>query len=136
MKRNFGKVLGAGIICLAIAGAAVLAAYSIAAKEIRNGKILKNPVTIEGKVVSSKLKGRNLEVRLDSSDTPVDFLAYSLSSGFRDGNYRHDIATIHYLNKNLKNGDQIKVYGFRDPKTNTIYGSDIERLGYVSLIKK
>lgn len=136
MKRNFGKVLRTGIICLAIAGTVALTAYGIAAKEMRSSAILKNPVTIEGKIVSSKPKGRNLELRIDSADVPVNFLAYNLSLSFREGRYRHDIATIHFLDEKLKEGDQVKVYGFRDPKTNAIYGSDIERLGYVSLINR
>ncbi|MBI2129621.1 hypothetical protein HYU07_05255 [Candidatus Woesearchaeota archaeon] len=136
MKRNFGRVFGAGISYLILTGAVVLAICSIVAKEMRNGKILKNPVTIEGKVVSSELKGRNLELRIDSSDTPVDFLAYSLSLGFGDGKYKHDIAIIYDLYEKLKKGDQVKAKGFRDPQTNAIYGSDIERLEYVSLIKK
>lgn len=130
MKRNFGKVLGEGMIRLAIASAAVLLVYNIATEEVRNCRILENPVTIEGKVVSSKLKGRNLEVRIDSSDAPIKFSAYI----FNKRKYKHDIETIHELNEKLKGMKDhwVKVTGFK--YTDIIYGSDIGEWRYSSLI--
>ncbi|MDO8741240.1 MAG: hypothetical protein Q7J54_06745 [Candidatus Woesearchaeota archaeon] len=136
MKRNFGKVLGIWPIYLALASAAVLIGANAVTNEARNGRILKNPVTIEGRVVSIRPEGRNLEVRLDSSEQPVDFLAYTLSFSFRDDKYRHDIAVIHDLHKKLKEGDQVKVEGFKDQHKGVIYGADIKKWEYVSLMKK
>lgn len=133
MKRILEKILGMGAI-LILTGITVSIGYSIITNEIRNGKVLKNPVTIEGKVVSSKLKGRDLEVKIDSSVMPVYFSAYTFSLGFSEGRYKHDIGAIQSLNEKLKKGDQVKIEGFKDSQTNMIYGSDIKRSEYVSLI--
>jgi hypothetical protein len=96
--------------------------------------IANNPVTVEGKIISEKPDGKNLEFLIETKDGKdiVHFESYSMFSGAEEACYKFNWKEkLSKINERVNPGDLVQVDGFKDPKTNKIYGVNVKKPGYV-----
>ena len=125
--------------CVAVGiGAGILINYLLENKRY-NEQIKANPIVLDGTVISENLGDSNLEIILGMGEKEISVnfkeSGWSIDGG-SDLGYTHHSQLLPIIADKVDSGDKVRITGFQDPVTKKIYGKDIQKEGYVSLLNR